>query len=260
MRDFLQNFTVSACSSIISKSGSAPLELWRLQRQNSFIPNSTLTDVVKKEGIRYLWKGNGVNLIKGVPQYSINYAIYSKINDNINNKLISGIISGAFSIGIIYPLETTRSYLCLQTNKNKFNGIYDVLRKNSIRQLYQGFYPSLLGFGTFSGFLFYFQDKYNTIFPNSPLSGGLAGVSALTISYPTDLVRRRLQLQQFDNTVPRYNNTIDAIKKIYKYEGGIPAFYRGLTANYVKSFVQWGIHFYALSLFINYMEKSKQSS
>ena len=41
--------------------------------------------------------------------------------------------------------------------------------------------------------------------------------------------------------------------------GVFPA-YRGLTANYVKSFVQWGIHFYALSLFMNYTEKSKQSS
>ena len=98
MKDFLQNFTISACSSVISKTGSAPLELWRLQRQNSFIPNSTLRDVIKKEGVRYLWKGNAVNLIKGVPQYSINYAIYSKINDNIDNKLASGIISGAFQL------------------------------------------------------------------------------------------------------------------------------------------------------------------
>ena len=145
-------------------------------------------------------------------------------------------------------------------NKNKFNGIYDVLRKKSIRQLYQGFYPSLVGFGTFSGFYFTFKINIILYFLIPPLSGGLAGVSALTISYPTDLIRRRLQLQQFDNTVPTYNNAIDAIKKIYKYEGGIPAFYRGLTANYVKSFVQWGIHFYALSLFMNYTEKSKQSS
>ena len=52
MKDFLQNFTISACSSIVSKTGSSPLELWRLQRQNSFIPNSTLRDVIKKEGIR----------------------------------------------------------------------------------------------------------------------------------------------------------------------------------------------------------------
>ena len=260
MEDFLRNFTISACSSVISKTGSAPLELWRLQRQNNFIPNSTLRDVIKKEGIRYLWKGNGVNLIKGVPQYSINYAIYSKINEKINNKLLSGVLSGSISIGLIYPLETTRSYLCLQTNKNKYNGIVDVLRKSSIKTLYQGFYPSLFGFGIFSGFLFHFQDKYNNIFPNSPLSGGLAGVSALTVSYPTDLVRRRLQLQSFDNTVPIYNNAFDAIKKIYINEGGIPAFYRGLSANYVKSFVQWGIHFYALSLFMDFTVKSKQSS
>ena len=31
----------------------------RLQRQNRFIPNSTLSDVYKKEGLRFFWKGNG---------------------------------------------------------------------------------------------------------------------------------------------------------------------------------------------------------
>ena len=38
--------------SLFSKTASAPVELWRIQRQNPFIPNTTLRDVIKKEGIR----------------------------------------------------------------------------------------------------------------------------------------------------------------------------------------------------------------
>ena len=96
---FFENFFVSSGASIISKTASAPIELWRIQRQNPFIPHSTIKSVIKKEGIRYLWKGNGINLIKGIPQYSINYALFKKFDNTINNKLISGIISGSCSIG-----------------------------------------------------------------------------------------------------------------------------------------------------------------
>ena len=67
--------------------------------------------------------------IKGIPQYFINYALFKKLDNTIDNKLVSGIVSGSCSIGIIYPLETTESYLSLQTNKNKYSGILDVLKK-----------------------------------------------------------------------------------------------------------------------------------
>ena len=78
------------------------------------------------------------------------------------------------------------------------------------------------------------------------LIGGVSGVAAISITYPTDLIRRRLQLQGYDPTVPKYNGFFDAIKKIYKNEGGIVAFYRGLHANYVKSFAQWSVYFYII--------------
>ena len=246
MNDFFNNFSIAAISTASAKTLSAPFELWRIQRQNHFIPNSTIRDVVKKEGIRYLWKGNITNVVKGVPQYSINYALFRIIDDKIENKFVSGICSGALSIGSIYPLETTRTYLSLQTNKNKYRGIYDCLKRTPIRNLYQGFSMSLIGFGSFTGWLFYLQSKLNENYPDlAPINGGLASMGALSFSYPTDLMRRRLQLQKFDKSVPIYRNNIDVIKKIKQNEG-IRGFYKGIHANLVKSFVQWSIHFYIL--------------
>jgi len=136
--------------------------------------------------------------------------------------------------------------LSLQTNKTKYKGVYNVLRNTSIKRLYGGLPVSIFGFGTFSGCLFYFKDyvqRKNTYFP--PINGGLASIMALTITYPTDLIRRRLQLQGYDKSVPIYKNTFDCIRKIYKYDG-ISGFYRGLHANYVKSFAQWSIYFYVI--------------
>ena len=71
-------------------------------------------------------------------------------NKNILN-FSSGCLSGFTSMMITYPLETTRTYLSLQTNKNKYKGIFDALRKIPTKQLYQGCKMSMYGFGGFSG-------------------------------------------------------------------------------------------------------------
>jgi len=245
-RDLLDNLAKGIFASAVSKTCTAPLELWTIQRQNYFIPNATLKDVVKKEGIRHLWKGNMANLVKGTPQYGLNYMLFQEINKSVENKLLAGYASGCISMSIIYPLDTTKSYLCLQTNKKKYNGIYQILKNTPKKHLYGGLPISIIGFGSFSGALFYFQDiiqRKNIYFPF--FNGGLASILALTITYPTDLVRRRLQLQGYDKSVPLYKNTFDCFKKIYKYEGA-GGFYRGLHANYAKSFAHWSLYFYIL--------------
>ncbi len=49
------DLVIGGLSGVISRTLTAPLELYKIQRQNAFIPNSTIRDVLKKEGLRYLW-------------------------------------------------------------------------------------------------------------------------------------------------------------------------------------------------------------
>ena len=116
-----------AVAGVVSRTMVAPIELYRVQRQNSFVPNSTIRDVMNREGIRHLWKGNGTNCIRIVPQLSINWALYQKlkpINESMfeNKKVanfVSGVETGVTSMFLTYPLEISRTYLSLQSNKNK---------------------------------------------------------------------------------------------------------------------------------------------
>ena len=74
------------------------------------------------------------------------------------------------------------------------------------------------------------------------IGGGLAGSAAISITYPTDLIRRRLQLQGFDKSVPGYAGIMDCIRKVVKKEG-VTGLYRGLPASYIKFFKKlfsWG--------------------
>ncbi len=252
------DFIVGGIGGIVSRSAVAPIELNRIQRQNYFIPNATLTDVYKKEGIRFFWKGNGTNCVRVFPQLAINYSIFRSVkpfiyekvkNDNYSN-FFSGCVAGGISILATYPLETTRTYLSLQTNKNKFNGIIDALRKIPIRQLYQGSKMSLLGFGGFSGLQytsFYYINSIvkDTMFETRLVSGAIAGIFSVSITYPTDLIRRRLQLQGFDNSVPQYTGILDCCRKIFKTEG-IIGFYRGITATWLKTGPAVAIQFWTI--------------
>ena len=94
----LIDLVVGGLSGVISRTLTAPLELYKIQRQNAFIPNSTIRDVLKKEGIKYLWKGNGTNCIRVFPQTAINYGIFEFCKQNmfeeIENEKIKNLLSG----------------------------------------------------------------------------------------------------------------------------------------------------------------------
>jgi hypothetical protein len=120
-----------------------------------------------------------------------------------------------------------------------------------------GLPTSMGGFGMYSSILYTsngFLNKltlkdtnlnYNT---KKVLIGGVSGVAAISITYPTDLIRRRLQLQGFDKTVPKYNGFFDCLRKIVRKEG-VRGIYRGYAVNIMKTFFMTGIQFWCMDFF-----------
>jgi len=248
----LIDMLIGGLSGVISRTLTAPLELYKIQRQNAFIPNSTIRDVLKKEGLRYLWKGNATNCIRVFPQTAINYGVfefskkhvlYGIENKQIKN-LLAGSLGGSVSITLTYPLETIRSRLTLQTCNSHYNGFLHACRSIPIRDMFKGLRMSILGFAPFTALSFSTYFTYREYLENNTnlnkdllkvIGGGMAGTTAVSITYPSDLIRRRLQLQNFDPTVPKYGGIIDCVRKIVKMEG-IVGLYRGLPATYIKLF------------------------
>ena len=62
--------------------------------------------------------------------------------------------------------------------------------------------------------------------------GGSAGVIAVTITYPTDFVRRLMQVSGTPGH-PKYSSMIDAFSTVYRKEG-IKGWYRGYFACLLK--------------------------
>ena len=256
---YLSDLITGGLSAIVSRTATAPLELFKLQRQNSFMPYSTIREVAHREGLSYLWKGNGTNCMRAFPQFSINYAIFRQgqqrlpiQNEELRN-LASGVISGITAITCIYPLETIRSRLSLQTNHNHYSSMSDALKKLKFKEMYGGLRMSIMGFGPYNAlsFTFYyrFKDKLQTNYlaPSTEelLAGGLSGLAAISFTYPTDLIRRRLQLQGFDPAVPEYKGIRDCATQILRREG-LRGLYRGLLASYIKLFPTTAIQFWTI--------------
>jgi solute carrier family 25 (mitochondrial phosphate transporter), member 23/24/25/41 len=258
------DFIIGGLSGVISRTVTAPLELAKIQQQNKFMPNTTLRDVIQKEGYKGLWKGNYSNCIRIFPQMAINYAFYEYCNNflknHINNKelinLLSGGLSGMIAMTAVYPLENARSRLSLQTNKDHYKGMNDVLRKTPTKQLYNGLKMSLIGFTPYNALNFMFYNyfkgmlniKNENILLQKLICGGFSGMVSVTITYPSDLIRRRLQLQGFDKKVPIYNGINDCILKIYKLEG-FRGFYRGLIHCYIKIIPATAVQFWVMEVF-----------
>lgn len=265
MRDsntIFRDLCIGGISGTLSRTLTAPIELYKIQKQNPFIPHSTLKDVIRQEGVFGLWKGNGINCMRIFPQMSINYTIYHNskqyIWSNYFNShalhIASGTTAGFISTIAIYPLETIRSRLSLQTNHNHYQSIRHAITSLHIHELYRGLTISLCGFVPYNAlnftFYHYFKDMLlcnanandNTYAKFIHfIAGGFSGVCAVLITYPTDLLRRRMHLQGFETT-PTYHSIPHGISTIYTQEG-ISGFYRGLLACCLKLFPATAIQF-----------------
>ena len=254
---------------VISRTATAPLDLYKIQCQNSYLKESNFRNVLRREGFRYLWKGNMTNSMRVFPQFALHYAFYEKsrimifngVKDKKLKDFYSGGLAGIGAMVVVYPLETIRTRLSLQMNKSHYSNPLDVIRKLSLRQLYRGVGISTLGFGPFSAFNFMFFNVYSDYlkeyFNNSTtklLAGGFAGISSITLTYPTDLLRRHFQMADFSAEAPKYNGIVDGFKTIIKKEG-FAGLYRGLLPTYVRIFPCLAIQFWCLekgkSIFAN---------
>jgi hypothetical protein len=262
----LENLIIGGSAAVIARTLTSPLEIYKIQAQNRYLKESTIKNIIKKEGIRYLWKGNGVNSIRAFPQFAANFASFEWSKNNLFHNLedptmknfLSGGVAGLAAMTAIYPLETIRIRLSLQMCKSHYKTPIDVIKKLSLREIYGGLSVSLVGYSSFSACNFMFYDEYKNFFNkydtaplvNKLLSGGFSGITALSITYPTEIIRRRLQMQGFSSEVPKYNGILDCLSKMYK-TGGMREFYKGLIPAYVRTFPCLAIQFWCL-------EKGKQ--
>jgi hypothetical protein len=80
--------------------------------------------------------------------------------------------------------------------------------------------------------------------PSRVLCGALSGLLAQTITFPGDVIRRRMQVQGVGGAPRVYTTTWACIKGTYRLEGW-RGFFKGVTVNAVRALPGAGIQFAA---------------
>jgi len=202
----IENFVLSGCAAVISKTASAPIERVKLmiQNQDEMIkagrlqipykgPIDCFQRVVREEGIRYLWRGNVANCIRYFPTQALNFMFKEKFKllfkanktdtyaQTFGKNVFSGGAAGALSLTFVYSLDYARTRLANDakvakkggSSERQFNGLFDVYRKtiasDGVQGLYRGFVVSCVGIVVYRGFYF---GLYDTVKPLLDPKGG----------------------------------------------------------------------------------------
>ncbi|KAK8654958.1 hypothetical protein V6N13_107553 [Hibiscus sabdariffa] len=162
-----------------------------------------------------------------------------KIGDESLRRLLSGAVAGAVSRTAVAPLETIKTRLMVGSFGNSMAEVFD---KITMTEGWKGFFR-----GNFVNVIRVAPSKAIELFacetvkkkltpehgeqpklplPASFIAGAAGGVSSTLLTYPLELLKTRLTVNQ------DYKNLLDAVAKIVRAEGP-GGLYKGLTPSLI---------------------------
>uniref|UniRef100_A0A8C6KZ54 Solute carrier family 25 member 25a n=1 Tax=Nothobranchius furzeri TaxID=105023 RepID=A0A8C6KZ54_NOTFU len=248
---------------VVSRTCTAPLDRLKVMMQvygtrtNNMCIMSGLMQMIKEGGMRSLWRGNGVNVIKIAPESALKFMAYEQIkrligSDNeslsILERFAAGSLAGVIAQSSIYPMEVLKTRLALRKT-GQYAGISDcakqIFRREGLGAFYKGYVPNMLGIVPYAGIdLAVYETLKNsylqTYGTNSSDPGVLVLLACGTVSstcgqlasYPLALIRTRMQAQ----AVTEGNQQLSMsglLRQILQNEGPT-GLYRGLAPNFLK--------------------------
>ncbi|XP_059297387.1 uncharacterized protein LOC132050246 isoform X2 [Lycium ferocissimum] len=180
-------------------------------------------------------------------------------------RLVGGGFAGITAASLTYPLDLVRTRLAAQTNVIYYRGIWHALqtisREEGIAGLYKGMGATLLGVGPNLAISFSVYDTVRSYWQShrpddstvlvSLACGSLSGVASSTVTFPLDLVRRRMQLEGAGGRARVYKTGLFGTFSHIIQTEGLRGLYRGILPEYYKVVPSIGI------VFMTY-EKMKQ--
>lgn len=221
---------------------------------------SLLRDVISTDGVRALWKGNVLTCVHRFPYTGVNFGIvefcWKRFPETFNGsslaELVPGAISGSIAVIACYPLEVLRTRSMAQRSQSPglLNSMARMLSQERPSSIYRGVGTSLgvtipsmsISFATYR--------RLNNSLKNHPLfspttasfiAGGLSGVAGSVVTYPLDVLRKRLQMMGADPNIPERGAIAEATQ-IWRSEGRF-GFWRGLTPELTKVFPSVAVTF-----------------
>ena len=138
---FKQDFILGGCTAVVSKTCTAPMErvklLLQTQKSNPALMKQggykgigdCFLKVMKTQGLKTFWRGNGVNVLRYFPTQAFNFSFKSRFRKILcpytpDQKLkfavgsiLAGGSAGASTLMLTYPLDYARTRLSADVGK-----------------------------------------------------------------------------------------------------------------------------------------------
>ncbi|XP_052027151.1 solute carrier family 25 member 43 [Apodemus sylvaticus] len=160
-----------------------------------------------------------------------------------SQRLLCAGLAGSFSLSLTAPLELATVLAQVGKVQSHSQGLWATGRRvwlsEGPRALWKGngvaclrlFPCSVVQLAAYRKFVVLFMDDLGRISQwSSIVAGSLAGMVSTTVTYPTDLIKTRLIMQNM--LEPSYRGLIHAFSTIYQQEGFL-ALYRGVSLTVV---------------------------
>ena len=153
------------------------------------------------------------------------------------------------AVATTYPLDLIRTRLSsLESVRGQYNGIVSAFRvitkKEGLRGLYRGLFATSLGvipynaiqFNTYALMKMFVageRELEELTVVETLTCGAVAGATAQTITYPLDVIRRRMQMTAVNTPERQYSGVVDCFTRTLRVEG-VRGLYAGLLPNFLK--------------------------
>ena len=180
---------------------------------------------------------------------------YARPSNYVIKSFFAGGIAGMCAKSFTAPLDRLKILLQVQHKQYRtygvFSGFVAIYKKEGILGYYKGNAAMMARIFPYAAIQFMSYEQYKRLvrpyFNQSThtsklLAGSLTGITAVTFTYPLDMVRARMAFQVNERKYASIRHTLSSIPQ---QEGGLIALYRGFSSTIIGMIPYAGVAFYS---------------
>ncbi|KPP69946.1 mitochondrial thiamine pyrophosphate carrier-like [Scleropages formosus] len=239
--------------------------------------------ILTEEGLPAFWKGHVPAQLLSVCYGAVQFVSFEFLTEVVHKStpydsqtpsmhFVCGGLAACTATVVCQPLDTLRTRFAAQGEpkvyRNLRHAVSSMYMKDGIPTFYRGLTPTMIAVFPYAGLQFFFYNVLKRIMLGQPsevsskgsfrglLCGSCAGVISKTITYPCDLLKKRLQVGGFEEArvqfgqVRSYRGLMDCVARIAQEEGP-QGFFKGLYPSLVKAALATGFTFFWYEFFCN---------
>ncbi|CAF1105605.1 unnamed protein product [Rotaria sordida] len=264
---WLRHFSAGIFAGGASRTCTAPIDRLRtffqvygLDINGQMTIRTTLNSMINEGGIRSLWRGNLMNVIKISPETGLRFMSYEAFKRlvgqtqtyeiSILEKFLCGSTAGFTASALIYPMKTIKTRLTIRKT-NEYKSIMDCMMKiyhgEGLRAFYKGLLPSALAILPASGIELALYETlkrrietyqgYKTNSIEKLIVGNISNCISQFFIYPLLNVRTRLQ-----SNIGQSDTMTKILKRLWLHHG-LRGLYNGFSLHMLRLAPASGISF-----------------